>query len=179
MNKEPPISPLPRTVASNPDRSEFVAQTEGRPQRYGNILVNDRSRLRPNRFNLFGGASDGALGGLSVSQKGATCSATATYRSNGMQNLGVKCLFEAVRSLEWVLRCEIYHEIHESLSSSPVSPSHSRSGPHLFLASVGSYALGCWNSPSDIDCLCIGEISSRTFFNLTIQRLRKPAAQGG
>ncbi|KAI1326246.1 hypothetical protein F5Y16DRAFT_375716 [Xylariaceae sp. FL0255] len=42
---------------------------------------------------------------------------------------------------------------------------------------VGSFGLGVWTTSSDIDCLCLGPISSRTFFALAIQRLRKAAAR--
>ncbi|KAF3481168.1 DUF455 domain-containing protein [Arthroderma uncinatum] len=48
----------------------------------------------------------------------------------------------------------------------------------LVLIPVGSYGLGTWNPNSDIDCLCIGAISSSTFFSLAIQRLRRASAHG-
>ena len=48
----------------------------------------------------------------------------------------------------------------------------------MVLVPVGSYALGVWTSQSDIDCLCIGTISSKTFFRLAIQRLHRNEAQG-
>lgn len=43
----------------------------------------------------------------------------------------------------------------------------------MVVAPVGSYGLGTWNTDSDIDCLCIGSISSKTFFALATQRIRK------
>ncbi|EFR04098.1 DUF455 domain-containing protein [Nannizzia gypsea CBS 118893] len=48
----------------------------------------------------------------------------------------------------------------------------------LVLIPVGSYGLGTWSPDSDVDCLCIGAISSTTFFSLAIQRLRKASALG-
>ncbi|CAO2656487.1 Nn.00g052900.m01.CDS01 [Neocucurbitaria sp. VM-36] len=48
----------------------------------------------------------------------------------------------------------------------------------LVMVPVGSYALGVWTSESDIDCLCIGAISSKTFFKLARQRLLKAESQG-
>ncbi|KAF1844016.1 uncharacterized protein K460DRAFT_287753 [Cucurbitaria berberidis CBS 394.84] len=48
----------------------------------------------------------------------------------------------------------------------------------LIIVPVGSYALGVWNSESDIDCLCVGTISSKTFFKLARQRLVKAESQG-
>lgn len=48
----------------------------------------------------------------------------------------------------------------------------------MVIVPVGSYALGVWTSNSDIDCLCIGSISSKTFFKLARQRLLKAESQG-
>ncbi|KAF3895750.1 Endonuclease/Exonuclease/phosphatase [Trichophyton interdigitale] len=61
-------------------------------------------------------------------------------------------------------------------------PIHDASGRDiktpLVLIPVGSYGLGTWGPRSDVDCLCIGAISSTTFFALAIQRLRKASALG-
>lgn len=43
---------------------------------------------------------------------------------------------------------------------------------------VGSYGLGVWTTSSDIDCLCIGPLTSKTFFSLAAQRLRKSHDRG-
>lgn len=43
---------------------------------------------------------------------------------------------------------------------------------------VGSYGLSVWNSHSDIDCLCISSMSSKTFFKLAVQRLNSAAEAG-
>ncbi|KAL1800759.1 hypothetical protein ACET3X_001101 [Alternaria dauci] len=48
----------------------------------------------------------------------------------------------------------------------------------LIVVPVGSYALGVWTTDSDVDCLCIGTISSKTFFKLARQRLVKAESQG-
>ncbi|KAF3064256.1 Poly(A) polymerase alpha-A [Daldinia childiae] len=50
--------------------------------------------------------------------------------------------------------------------------------PAFVLVPVGSYGLGVWTTASDINCLCIGRISAKTFFALAIQRLRKAAWRG-
>ncbi|KAI1656741.1 hypothetical protein F4813DRAFT_363121 [Daldinia decipiens] len=50
--------------------------------------------------------------------------------------------------------------------------------PAFMLVPVGSYGLGVWTAASDINCLCIGRISSKTFLALAIQRLRKAAWRG-
>ncbi|KAH8681286.1 hypothetical protein BX600DRAFT_446186 [Xylariales sp. PMI_506] len=57
------------------------------------------------------------------------------------------------------------------------SQNQSRSGLRFVVLAVGSYGLGVWHSTSDIDCLCIGPISSSTFFSLAHQRLRKAATK--
>ncbi|KAI0120386.1 hypothetical protein F4776DRAFT_252265 [Hypoxylon sp. NC0597] len=56
--------------------------------------------------------------------------------------------------------------------------SRARGLPAFVIIPVGSYGLGVWTTSSDIDCLCIGPISSKTFFALAIQRLRKAASRG-
>ncbi|KAM3518108.1 hypothetical protein NHJ13051_008427 [Beauveria bassiana] len=48
----------------------------------------------------------------------------------------------------------------------------------LILVPVGSYGLGVWTSSDHVDCLCIGTMSSKTFFRMALQRLRK-ASDGG
>ncbi|KAJ2998054.1 hypothetical protein NUW58_g442 [Xylaria curta] len=46
------------------------------------------------------------------------------------------------------------------------------------LVPVGSYGLGVWTASSDVDCLCIGPISTKTFFALAAQRIRKAEYRG-
>ncbi|KAH9897260.1 hypothetical protein F4778DRAFT_744990 [Xylariomycetidae sp. FL2044] len=53
-----------------------------------------------------------------------------------------------------------------------------RGNPSFVVVPVGSYGLGVWTESSDIDCLCIGPISSKTFFTLATQRLRRAAVKG-
>lgn len=48
----------------------------------------------------------------------------------------------------------------------------------IIVVPVGSYGLGVWTASSDIDCLCIGPLSSSTFFSLAAQRLRKSSDKG-
>lgn len=56
--------------------------------------------------------------------------------------------------------------------------SSSSEAPMFIVQPVGSYALGVWTAASDIDCLCIGSISSKTFFQLAIQRIYKAQSRG-
>lgn len=53
-----------------------------------------------------------------------------------------------------------------------------RGKPTFALVPVGSYGLGVWAASSDIDCLCIGPISAKTFFTLASQRIRKAEDKG-
>ncbi|KAJ4348561.1 uncharacterized protein N0V89_009938 [Didymosphaeria variabile] len=48
----------------------------------------------------------------------------------------------------------------------------------MVIVPVGSYALNVWTADSDIDCLCIGSISSMTFFQLARQRILKADVKG-
>jgi endonuclease/exonuclease/phosphatase family metal-dependent hydrolase len=48
----------------------------------------------------------------------------------------------------------------------------------LVMVAVGSFAMKVDTSASDIDCLCIGSISSKTFFKLARQRLQKAESRG-
>ncbi|KAI1800252.1 hypothetical protein F4811DRAFT_539846 [Daldinia bambusicola] len=50
--------------------------------------------------------------------------------------------------------------------------------PAFVLVPVGSYGQGVWTAASDINCLCIGRISPKTFFALVIPRLRRAAIRG-
>lgn len=47
-----------------------------------------------------------------------------------------------------------------------------RRGPAMVLTPVGSFGLGVWSGDSDVDCLCIGPFSSRTFFSVVTRHLR-------
>ncbi|PGH28262.1 hypothetical protein AJ80_00153 [Polytolypa hystricis UAMH7299] len=67
--------------------------------------------------------------------------------------------------------------LHESQEQTDTY-GNARSAVSLVITTVGSYGLGVWTAASDIDCLCIGSISSRTFFELAGQRLRKAADAG-
>lgn len=58
------------------------------------------------------------------------------------------------------------------------APEMQRSSTHMVIVPVGSYGLGTWTPSSDINCVCIGTFSKKTFLSLAIQRLRKAAAKG-
>ncbi|KAI6455252.1 hypothetical protein MCOR17_008741 [Pyricularia oryzae] len=49
----------------------------------------------------------------------------------------------------------------------------------IIMVPVGSWGLGVSTLSSDIDCLCIGPLSSSTFFALTTQRIKKASVESG
>ncbi|OJD14162.1 hypothetical protein AJ78_05468 [Emergomyces pasteurianus Ep9510] len=67
---------------------------------------------------------------------------------------------------------------HGSLPEHGQSQQVDRSMFSIVVTPVGSYGLGVWTDSSDVDCLCIGSISSKVFFELAIQRLRKVVGSG-
>jgi hypothetical protein len=48
-----------------------------------------------------------------------------------------------------------------------------RAGLDIILIPVGSYGLGVWTPDSDVDCLCVGKMSSKTFFTIALSKIRK------
>ena len=179
-----------------------------RPQRYDRILVNSHLHLRPCRFNMFGFPSTGSREGpgcaaasdhwgircllerpdLQMLDTSGAVQGAAPQLSRASASLGgleeIKkslnsrgCLpndedkcnrIQAVKLLERALQCQGHGELNTDL----------RSGARLILITVGSYALGVWTPSSDIDCLCVGEISAKTFFSLAKLRLRKYSSEG-
>ncbi|PON21249.1 hypothetical protein TGAM01_v209840 [Trichoderma gamsii] len=66
----------------------------------------------------------------------------------------------------------------EEDATAAAAAAETRSKVQLVLIPVGSFGLGVWTDLSDIDCLCVGNISSRVFFSLAVQKLRKASAEG-
>jgi endonuclease/exonuclease/phosphatase family metal-dependent hydrolase len=179
-----------------------------RPQRYDRIFVNSHLRLRPCRFNMFGFSltnhNHGQARGVASDHWGIRCllerpdsrmlDTSRAVQGNAPQlvraapTLGgleeiKRCLgsrgslaseldaqrrTQAIKLLERALQCRDYGDLDGNL----------RKGPRLVLLPVGSFALGVWDPASDIDCLCIGEMSQRTFFSLAKSRLRKLSSAG-
>ncbi len=76
-----------------------------------------------------------------------------------------------------LLRSVLVQENQDS-ASTDISLARNRSGVFLNLVAVGSYGLGVWSNSSDIDCLCIGSISTKTFFALARQRIVRANVMG-
>lgn len=177
-----------------------------RPQRYDRIFINDELGLRPIGFNMFGQETEESAAQYASDHWGVRCllqeikSNSATVPGLGMaltrpvtlrraaESLGglddlTACLstramlptkendvlrFEALELLRRVLIDEITSQGHGDRHFKPV----------LVLIPVGSTALGVWTLKSDFDCLCVGGISSKTFFALAMKRLKKAALIG-
>lgn len=73
------------------------------------------------------------------------------------------------------------HDIVVGASSRQSGESTQENNEPSFLmiaVAVGSFGLGVWNPSSDIDCLFIGPISSKNFFSIAEQRLRRASDSG-
>lgn len=73
---------------------------------------------------------------------------------------------------------KLLHATLEDTTDITTETSQTRAGVQFVIVPVGSYGLGVWTSSSDVDCLCLGSISPKTFFALAAQRLRRAAARG-
>ncbi|KAH4031405.1 polynucleotide adenylyltransferase [Parastagonospora nodorum] len=178
----------------------------GRPQRYDRILARFQDNFRVSRCNHFGLPSevDGsqvvpsdhagirstleflkpstATEGQSLEQenrmkialkRAGPCLSQSAELDSVLASGGMFPSEEEVQQRKDAL--EILKRVVYGTSSDDVT---STSDVPMIIVPVGSYALGVWTSGSDIDCLCIGTISSKTFFKLARQRLVKAHDQG-
>ncbi|UKZ64651.1 uncharacterized protein TrAtP1_005862 [Trichoderma atroviride] len=178
------------------------------PQRYDRILVKKCAQLRPHGFNMFGQQAVSEIGNASQSfasdHWGIRCLLTLSPREEG--NLAQSSPNFQVNLHKAALSLGNFEELKASLVSSGQFPTtaeanlrkeaidllqrilieedataavaETRSKVQLVLIPVGSFGLGVWTDLSDIDCLCVGNISTRVFFNLAVQKLRKASAEG-
>ncbi|KAL7927311.1 hypothetical protein ACQKWADRAFT_276343 [Trichoderma austrokoningii] len=179
-----------------------------RPQRYDRILVKKYSQLRPHGFNMFGqqaaNENGSAFPNFASDHWGIRCLLMLLPREGG--NATQSTLNFDVSLHKAALSLGNFEELKASLVSSgqfPTTPevnlrkeaidilqrilieedatataAETRSKLQLVLIPVGSFGLGVWTDLSDIDCLCVGNISTRVFFNLAVQKLRKASADG-
>lgn len=73
---------------------------------------------------------------------------------------------------------KLLHATLEDTTDITTETSQNRAGVQFVIVPVGSYGLGVWTASSDVDCLCLGSISPKTFFSLAAQRLRRAAPRG-
>ncbi|KAJ4165387.1 hypothetical protein LMH87_007021 [Akanthomyces muscarius] len=179
-----------------------------RPQRYDRILCSAQLPLRPIAFNMFGKdlmtqIADGSQVHAS-DHWGIRCLFTENAQTGVAKGILDRVkpieLTEAAPSLggfEDLKQTLLSHgylptESEEAVRKQAISLLESvllgsdqtrpdpegRTSVGLVLVPVGSFGLGVWMSSSDVDCLCIGTISSKTFFRMALQRLRKASDRG-
>ncbi|KAL7821129.1 hypothetical protein V8C26DRAFT_392584 [Trichoderma gracile] len=197
------FDPLPNPLAAASSRLDGA-----RPQRYDRILITEAAPFRPRGFNMFGQVTDPKgddFQTLASDHWGIRCllvaspeSAAAVSPSNSnFQAISLHKAGVTLGSFEQLKGClvssgqfpapadaELRNEAIALLQATLLETdtesagNGTRSQVQLVVIPVGSFGLGVWTSSSDVDCLCVGNISSRTFFALAIQKLRKAAANG-
>jgi hypothetical protein len=192
----------------DPRNNLLAAATSGtsqnRPQRYDRILVKSQELLRIVDFNMFGLPVDS--NGTSLVPSDHYGVRASLQVSNPVEKLSsdhlqlLDTLKVELQPTSHLTSSELESTLHQShmflteeektqreaafdllkevvLGKSRVDNPRPGGVP-LVLVTVGSFALNVDTSTSDIDCLCIGSISSKTFFKLVRQRLQKAETQG-
>jgi hypothetical protein len=180
--------------------------SSGRPQRYDRVLVRSQDILQVSRCNIFGLPEDrdgaqvvasdhsGIRSFLEVLKASVSNDAQPQEALKRAKVKHRRAVLEVTNSpdLSSVLRSggmfpteEEVHQRQKALAllkqvvvGDSGDDSTETSDIPMVMVPVGSYALDVWTSQSDIDCLCVGTISSKTFFKLARQRLAKAGDQG-
>lgn len=179
-----------------------------RPQRYDRILVKKCAQLHPHGFNMFGQQALNESGStsqnfasdhwgircllmLSPREEGSATQSTFNFQVNlhkAALSLGsfeeLKASLESSGQFPTTSEANLRKEAIDLLQrilieeDATTAAAETRSKVQLALIPVGSFGLGVWTNMSDVDCLCVGNISTRVFFNLAVQKLRRASADG-
>lgn len=196
------FNPLTNTLASNLVGSGL----NNRPQRYDRILVKTNGFFLTKGFNMFGKTpchKDGLVMPAHASDHwGIRCllvrrllhHTEQTCKTTPVQLQRAQPQLNDIEALKQHLRLATYMPTNADQASREAalailqhvlldaqgSEINERSQPGLSITivPVGSFGLGVWTASSDVDCLCIGNISPKTFFNLARQRLSKASSEG-
>jgi hypothetical protein len=174
-----------------------------RPQRYDRILFKDALSLRVCGFNTFGKPQfqDGVGQPVASDHWGIRClfkplssdenilldqhagTMAATEFRKGQASLGdLEDLKDTLKSLGCMPTEKDEMERKKALqllksvlceSDRNHTDDRPRAGLDVVLIPVGSYGLGVWTPESDVDCLCVGKISSKSFFTLAVSKLKR------
>ncbi|KAH8724637.1 Poly(A) polymerase type 3 [Phaeosphaeriaceae sp. PMI808] len=178
--------------------------SNGRPQRYDRVLVRSQETLRISKFNHFGLPED--VDGVQVVAsdhfgvrailkvlvdseehdalydhakrtsvqliKAPSTLLDPTSLSSALED---HCMIPTADEIQQ--RQDAFTLLKQIVTNSSSGNDSVTSDIPMVIVSVGSYALGMWTSASDVDCLCIGTTSSKTFFKLARQRLLKAEDQ--
>ncbi|KAJ8112107.1 hypothetical protein OPT61_g5450 [Boeremia exigua] len=192
----------------DPRNNSLAATTSGtsqnRPQRYDRILVRPLDTFRVKGFNMFGNSTDAIDSSPIPSDHYGIRASIQFLRVAEQMSADQDELLRSLKleaqyrphltslDLESTLRRNSMFLTHEERARRKAafvllqevvlacsSASSSRvAGVPLVMVPVGSFAMRVDTPESDIDCLCIGSISSKTFFKLARQRLQKAENQG-
>ncbi|KAK2612869.1 hypothetical protein QQS21_001149 [Conoideocrella luteorostrata] len=177
-----------------------------RPQRYDRILFNDAFSLKACGFNTFGRTtSQGEPRTTPASDHwGIRClfrqwdhndsavsqpikAVAVDFRKAPSSLGGIEELKKTLASLGCLPTSQEERERTEALellkrvlccAERDQTSHHQCQAIDVVLVPVGSYGLGVWTPESDVDCLCIGNISSKIFFTLALSRLKKARPDG-
>ncbi|EHK26701.1 uncharacterized protein TRIVIDRAFT_59177 [Trichoderma virens Gv29-8] len=193
---------------SNSLAAASIGAGGSRPQRYDRILVTKSAQLQPYGFNMFGQVMDAneiTSQDPASDHWGIRCLLVPSPPNAGVESSS-NSKFQGISLRKAALTLGSFDELKDSLVSNGQFPTASdaelrqeaiallqrtllendttaaeaekRSHVQLVLIPVGSFGLGVWTSLSDIDCLCVGNISSKTFFSLAVQKLKKASTSG-
>ncbi|KAF2810760.1 uncharacterized protein BDZ99DRAFT_386184 [Mytilinidion resinicola] len=185
----------------DPTENPLAAETSGspnnRPQRYDRVLLKGQESWNVSSFNMFGQPDDDDEVEICASDHwGVRATFTAsTSIGNPKPTLNLHDLgpVSVSRTSSAILDNEALHACLQSSNMIPTERQiyqrkeafalletilNTRSDLPFVLVPVGSYGLGVWTTSSDIDCMFLGQISSKTFFALARQRIRKASGLG-